>query len=424
MSEIWVVLKREFLERVRTRSFVISTLLLPLFVGAMWAMPMASRSGGGQQTLALVDQAPPGVGDYVANALASPPVADEDAVKYRVERVSGGLDAVRAELNRRVEAEEIDGYVYLPPDILQSNEAVFRARNIANFEVLRDIRRAVSGGAQAARMMQSGMNLAQVSAMIRPVELNTARITTRGEEGGDADATFAVAFIVAFLIYFMLIFYGMNVMRSVLEEKTSRIAEVIVSSMDAGRLMLGKILGIAAVALLQMGIWGVFLAIALTQTDAIAEQFGLPAEAMNALRVEPWVWACLLAFFLLGFFLYAALFAAVGAAVTSEQEAQQLQIVVLVPLIAPLAMMAAIASNPLGTIGTWFGLVPFSAPLAMPVRMAATAIPAWQIIASLVLLAATALFVTWLAGKIYRMGILSTGKRPTLKEVGRWLRAA
>ena len=126
----------------------------------------------------------------------------------------------------------------------------------------------------------------------------------------------------------------------------------------------------------------------------------------------------------LGFLLYAAVFAAVGAAVTSEQEGQQLQILVLLPLLAPIAMMPRIASDPMGTLATWFGLVPFSAPLAMPVRMAATSIPAVQIAGSLLVLAAAAIFLTWLAGKIYRVGILSTGKRPTLREVGRWLRAA
>ncbi len=422
MSETFVILKREFLERVRTKSFVISTLLFPVFMAAMLLLPAQGGGGGGDRDLVLVDEAPAGVGDYLISTLSTP--AGEDAIGYRIERAPGRMDAVRDELSRRVQAREIDGYIYLPPDILDRNEAVFRAHNIANFDVLRDIRRAASDGVQAARLMREGLELGQVMALVRPVELQTARITSRGEEGADADTTFVVAFVVAFLIYFMLIFYGMNVMRSVLEEKTSRIAEVLVSSVDATRLMLGKIIGVACVALFQVGIWAVFVAIALSQSDLITRRFGVPPEAFSAMRVDPWVGASLLTFFLLGFFLYAAVYAALGAAVTSEQEAQQLQVVVLLPLIVPIMLMTRIAGEPLGTLATVLGMVPFSSPLSMPFRMAATSIPIGQVVASLLLLAATAFLLTWLAGKIYRVGILSTGKRPTLREVGHWLRAA
>lgn len=424
MSEIAIVMKREFLERVRTRSFLISTVAFPLLMAALVALPaLVGSGGGGERELVLVDEAPTGIGERVAAVLSAAPESEE-AASYRVERVAGPFAGVREELIRRVQSEEIDGYVYLPADLMERNEVVYRARDIANMDVIDDLRRAASEGVQAARLREAGLDVTEVATLVRPVELQTARITTEGETAGSAVSTFFLAYIVGFLIYMMILIYAMNVMRSVLEEKTNRIAEVIVSSMKASHLMLGKILGVGGVALLQVAIWATFLALLASQSETIAQRFGLPPGALDAVRVEPGVGVALVGFFLLGFFLYAGLYAALGAAVNTEQEAQQLQTIVLLPLFVPLLFMVRIIGDPLGEVATILGMIPFTAPMTMPMRMAATGIPAVQIVGSLALLALTVVFVAWLAGKIYRVGILSTGKRPTLRELGRWLRTA
>lgn len=425
MSETTVVMRREIMERVRTRSFLISTLLFPVFMAALFVAPVLLGTGGGERRLVLVDEAPAGVGDaFVAGLTAAGAEKDRDAFTYRVERVSGPFAQVRERLNARVLAEEIHGYVHLPADVVAGNQVAYRARNVSSFSVERDIRRAASQAVQTARLRQAGLDLPQVSSLLRPVDLQTRRVTEEGEDAGSAESTFLLAYVTGFLIYMLVFMYGINVMRSVLEEKTNRIVEVIVSSMKATHLMLGKILGVGAVALLQVGIWIALALAAAWQSETIAARLNIPPGALSSINVDPWVLLSTLGFFLLGFLLYAALFAAVGAAVNSEQEAQQYQTLVFMPLIASILLMGPVINDPLGQLATTAGLVPLSAPIIMPMRMAAAAVPAAQVLASLVLLAVTVAFVTWLAGKIYRVGILSTGKKPTLRELARWLRAA
>jgi ABC-2 type transport system permease protein len=419
-----IVLKREFMERVRTRGFVLTTLLLPLFMGGLTLLP-ALMSSGGQRTLVVVDEAPAGIADYVVQSLSRPPAPDdEDAYTYRLERVPGPLASVREDLNRRVRAEQIDGYLYLPAAVVQGNEIEFRARNLSNFQVERDVRVAVSQAVQAARMREQGLDVVEVATLLRPVKVQTLRVTEQGEAEESGQSSFFLGYILGMMVYVLVVLYGINVMRSVLEEKTNRIVEVIVSSMKATHLMAGKILGVGAVAVLQVSIWALLGTLAATRSDSIAKSMGLPADALSSLNVDPWMLASAVAFFLLGFLLYAALFAAVGAAVNSEQEAQQFQTVALLPLIAPLVFIRQVISDPLGTTATALGMIPFTAPVTMPMRMAAAAVPAWQIGLSLLGTLVAVVLVAWVAGKIYRIGILSTGKKPSLRELGHWLRAA
>jgi ABC-2 type transport system permease protein len=263
-----------------------------------------------------------------------------------------------------------------------------------------------------------------VAGLVKRVEVGTGRITDEGEEGGSATSTFFLGYIVGFLVYLMILLYGMNVLRSVLEEKTNKISEVIVSSMKASHLMLGKILGVGAVALLQVAVWGAMIGFAVSRSDTLTAHFGMPPGALDVVNVPLGTLLAVLGFFVLGFLLYAALYAALGAAVNSEQEAQQFQMIVMMPLIVPMALVVRIVSDPLGQVATVLGLIPFTAPVTMAMRLASAPVPAGQIVASLALMVATVLAVAWVAGKIYRVGILSTGKRPTLRELGQWLRMA
>lgn len=424
MSETMVIIKREFVERVRSRSFVLSTVLFPLLIMASWAVPLLIGSGGSvHRRMVIVDNAPAGLGAKIEADLLAKQEA-KDAPTFEVERISTPFATVQAQLTDRVKREEIDGYLYLPADVLERNEVIFRADNIANFNVLGEVRRATSQAVQAYRLRASNIDPALIQSLVSDVKVNTARITAKGEDGGSAQSTFIMAYLISFLMYFMLIFYGVNVMRSVLEEKTNRISEVLISSVRAGPLMLGKILGVGAVAMLQIAIWAAFVGIVGSQTQLLTRRFDLPPNAFAGLRVEPGTALLLLAFFVLGFLLYSALYAALGAAMNTEQEAQQFQMVVLMPLIIPLLFFGKIAAEPLGETATMLGLIPFTAPLTNAMRMAASTVPALQLAASLAGMLVTVLVVAWLAGKIYRMGILSTGRRPSLRELGRWIRAA
>lgn len=421
MSEILLVVKREFLERVRTKSFLIGTFLVPLFFIGIYSVPFFVGSERTERTLVVVDEAPAGVAERMVAGLTAPRGGDEENT-YRVETLPGPFDAAREALTQRVLEKEIDGFVVLPADILENEPVVYRARNVANMDVLQDINLAASRAVQAARLDRAGLDGAEVAALVRGVTMNTARITERGEEGGSAISTLITAYVVVLLIYMLVFFYGVTVMRSVLEEKTNRIAEVIVSSMKSSHLMVGKIAGVGAVALLQVGIWAAFIILIATQSRVIAERMGIPPEALQAFQFDLGMLAPLLAFFIIGFFLYAALFAALGAAVGTEQEAQSLQMIILVPLILPMLLLLPITSEPLGSVATTLSMIPLTSPVVMPMRLSITSLPLGEVLLALAILIASVAAVAWLAGKIYRVGILSTGKKPTLRELGRWLR--
>jgi len=419
MSEVWIVLKREFMERVRTRSFLLATFLFPLFIIGLNVLPHLM---GGEETVrhvVVVDEAPAGMAQMVLAGLSAP----REGRSYKLEVVRQPLSAVQASLRERITGKKIDGYLHLPADVVTTSQVSYRARNVSNLGVMTDMRRAATQAVQETRLRTAGLQSTDVRALLRPVEVSTARVTATGEEGGSALVTFFAAYGMAMLMWLMVFLYGVNVMRSVLEEKTNRIVEVLVSSMKASHLMMGKILGVGLVALLQVAIWGLLITVGLTLAGQRLKTGGA-ASIMAGLKLTPGATATLLGFFVLGFFLYAAVFAAIGAAVTTDQEGQQFQTFAMVPLMLPVLFFPNVIGDPLGTTATVLGIIPFTAPVANAMRLGSTEIPPMQVAASLILLALTTMVVVWIAGKIYRFGILSTGKKASLSDVGRWLRAA
>jgi ABC-2 type transport system permease protein len=370
----------------------------------------------------LVDETNGPVGRDLVFLMTRKPESD-DEYTYSIERVTGTYDAHRAELNARIQAEEIDGYIVLPADVMQKDKILYRARNIANRQMLRDVNRNGSAAVQAERLRRTGIAARNLAPLLKPIDVEEAEITATGQEGRGAESTFFYAYIVAFLNYFMVAIYGMTVLRSVLEEKTNRISEVMVSSVRASDLMLGKIVGVSGAALLQVGIWTLVM-LAVTKTDLLTRALGIPPDALRAVSIDLASGILYFAYFILGFLLFAAVFAALGAAITTEQEAQSLQMIVMVPLFVPLLFLGPITNEPLGSLAVAFGYIPFTAPIAMPMRIATAPIPQVQIAVSLLILNTATLGIALLAGKIYRIGILSTGRRPTLAELARWLRQA
>ncbi len=422
MSETMLIVKREFRARVQSRMFLIGTLLFPLFLGGI-LIASASRDSGKHLHVAVVDEAPNAIGDRFVRELSVPREPSEGNT-YTVDRLRGPLARVRDSLNLLVQQKALDAYVVLPPDILQGDSVLYRARSIAGGQIRGEVGQAASRAAQAERLEAAGLRAEQVAQLVHPVSVSSARVSAQGERGGTDVSVFLFAYVVSFLIYFMTLFYGINVMRSVLEEKTNRISELMVSSVSPQNLMIGKVVGVGSAAILQVLIWAVLVLVAATQSAFLAQRFGISQQSLQVLHIAPLTGALFFAYFVLGFFLFAAVFAAVGAAVTSEQEAQSLQMGVMVPLIIPLLFIASIATDPLGPRATALGLIPFTSPIAMPMRIAAADIPPAQIAGSIALLVVSLFAVAWIAGKIYRVGILSTGKRPSLQELMRWIRTA
>ncbi len=423
MRETWIIVRREFLERVRTRAFVIGTIAFPVFMVAVFVMPRMMAGGSVERTFARVDEAPFEIGTRFESFLDMGQFTGSGN-QYTMERVAGTAATSIDTLNARVMREELDGYVVLPADIMESNRFVFRARSIANQVVVRDLRNAASEAVQAARLRAAGLDRADMTDLLRRVDVDDAAVTDTGEAGRSAESTFMFAYILAFLIYFITAIYGTSVLRSVLEEKTNRIAEVLVSSVNASRLMMGKVVGVGSAALFQVAIWTGAIILIATRSDLIARGAGVPVEVFAALSIPAGQAVLFILFFTLGFLLFSAVFAAAGAALTSEQEAQSVQMPLMLPLFLPLLVSFRVTAEPMSGMAVALGLFPLTSPITMPMRIAAAPIPAGQIAASLGLLVLGLFFMAWAGGKIFRIGILSTGARPSLRDLVRWVREA
>ncbi|HUF12962.1 MAG TPA: ABC transporter permease [Longimicrobiales bacterium] len=430
-SRTWAVFKREFSEQVRTKMFIIGTLFGPVMIVAIMFLPLLFlRAGGGsERDVVIVDATHTGLGDEVATALALPMLAggqggpvgpgvyhtdviDIDATEW---------EATRESLNQRLEAEEIDGYLYLPPRVEDDAEALYVGKTIG-IATESEIRRAVQTPIQARRLDEAGISQEIVSEAMRPVSVAARK---HGKEGDAAnpESLFIFAQLIAFSIYLVVILYGQAVLRGVLEEKRDRIVEVVLSSVRASMLMFGKIMGIGAAGLLQMAIWTLFGAVAMTWgVDFLRERGQQVTDVVPDLG--PMVAVAFLIFFFGGFLVYSALFAAVGAIATTDQEAQQLSFVPMLPLMIGFFMMFAGLTDPENSVFRMGSMVPLTSPMVMPVRVAMTDVPMGEFTLSVALLIVTVGAATWAAAKIYSIGILSTGKKPTMAEVWRWLRTA
>lgn len=424
MREMWIVVRREFRERIRTRAFMLSTILLPVFALSIFFVPalIQRASAGDHYNLVVVDETPEALGERVVAALTQPP-EDERASTFEVVRIARPLSAVRDSLTAAARAETIDGFLWIAEDFAETGSATYRARIITNVMLLERLRTATTQAIQAERLDRAGLDGLAVAALLMPAELETSQITRTGE-GGDARSTMVFAYVIMFVLYMFIILYGTQVMQSVHEEKGNRIAEVLMSSVKAPQLLAGKVFGVGGAALVQMAVWGSLVAVAALQRERIAALFDIPIETLEVLRIDPWTGLLLLLFALLGFFLYAALFATAGAATQDMQDANQFVWILLMPLILPMVLQFQVVAAPHGQLASALGWIPFTAPLAMPLRMSATEISGFEIGGSLVVLALAVLGVSWVAGKIYRVGMLSTGKRASMKELWQWVRAA
>jgi ABC-2 type transport system permease protein len=258
------------------------------------------------------------------------------------------------------------------------------------------------------------------------VDLTTKKISRGRTTEESAGQSFSLGYFMGIILYIAITLYGVNVMNSVLEEKTTRIVEVLISSLRPGQLMAGKIIGVGAVSLLQFVIWGVSARLLISQRARVAARLG-GTEDFSLFEVPDVSLATgivFLVYFLGGFFLYSSMFAAVGAMSSNEQEARQAQVPVTLLLLVSFVGMFSMLNDPNSSFAVALSLVPFTSPIAMPVRWAAGNLPVSEVVLSVGILAVTIVLVTWVAARIYRVGILMTGKRPSVREVVRWVRAA
>jgi ABC-2 type transport system permease protein len=420
MRKVWLVFKREYLTRVPTRAFVFSTVLVPaLLLGyVVLIIAVTKRSADTTLKIALVDES--GVLAPAISANLTEKLQNGELAVQVVDSLEKPDERVRADLRARVLSGKLGGYLVVPQDVLAGKSAEFYTKNPGDLTRLQPLRRAVGEAVVSRRLNERGIHIDDLAKVTEWVDIRVAKVTQKGtsEESGQ---TLVLGFVVAFLLYGTLIFYGVSTMRSVLEEKTSHIVEILVSSLRPVQLLAGKILGVAAVGFTQFMIWAVSAALLSTYGNSMASAMS-PGSASSHIHIPVPLLAYMVIFFLAGYFLYSALYSTIGAIASTDQDAQQLQIPVIVPLVLSLFFLNVILHDSNSTASVVLSLIPFFSPILMIFRLTLETPPLWQIALSLGLLIATTLGIVWFTARIYRVGILMYGKRPSLVEVFRWLR--
>ena len=416
VHKVWAIIRREFVERVRTKWFWISAVLGPVLFAGIIVFQIVQSLGGAVRNIAVVDSSSAGLGQRVVEAL-------EASGSFRATLVpahAGVMDS----LKDVVESKRLNGFLIVTNDLVETGRAEYQASNLG-MQTIETLQRTLGRLVVKERLEQKGVNPTVVDwAQIR-IALDQKKISRGKTVAENAAQSFFTAYMMAILLFMAILLYGVNVMSSVLEEKTNRIIEVLVSSVRPFQLMLGKILGAGSVSFFQFVIWGVSARVLLSLRGPIARALGAdPASVQLTLPHIPLTTlAVFIAFFLGGFLLYSAMFAAVGAMSSNEQEARQAQQPVTYLLMISYLSILGLTNDPSSTFARTLSLIPFTTPIATPVRWTAGSMPTWELVASLVILAIGIVAVTWIAARIYRVGILMTGKRPNLKELMRWVRA-
>lgn len=417
MSKLWTIIKREYLTRVKSKGFIIGTILSPLVMSSFIIVPvlLGKYSGPDKYSVVALDQS----GDEVlvkrVEVLLEP--KRREHIRYEFTRLAVDSDAEaeakRAELAGRLTRKEIDGYLILPKDVLSQKEVIFYAKNAASISGRTRMEDAISRATSERRIELAGLNADQVRNLTKEVTLKV--VNERGESGR---GRIMVAMSLMIMIYLTVLIYGITVMRGVTEEKQNRIIEVLLSSVRPFDLLMGKVIGIGLVGLTQYVFWAIC-------GSVLSGVAALPAVALYSDQI-PKISISLMIFFVvyyvLGYFLYATLYAMVGSIVSNDDDGQQAQMPISMTFMIAWILSILVMENPSGTAATILSLIPFFGPSLMFMRIALEAAPAWQIALSIALMVATIIGVVWLAAKIYRVGVLMYGKRPTIPELVRWLR--
>jgi ABC-2 type transport system permease protein len=420
MRKIWIIIKREYITRVKTKAFLITTLIVPLSGIATIALIAFIAKHGPNQSLrlAIVDNAG-GLATSLARNLkgtlsnGKPQFAVIDTIDR-----PASIETTERDLRSRVNSDALDAYLVIPADSAQSFE--FHTKNSGDFAILAPLTAAVNRALVEARLSARGIHVDDVSDITRGADLQVIKISASGESV-ERGQTFAISIGLVILLYMSLLMYGIITMRSVLEEKTTRTMEVLISSVRPSQLLVGKILGVAAAAFTQFLIWVISLGLLVSYGAVVAALFS-PGSSFRAIHfpIVMVVWATL--FFFGGYFLYSAMFAAIGAACSSETEAGQLQWLAMGPLVFAISIYWVVLTDPTSTASLVLSEIPFLSPILMPLRLSLQAAPIWQTSLSIVLLLLTIVGVIYASAKIYRIGVLMYGKRPTVPELLRWLR--
>ena len=436
MRKFLAVLKREYIQRVRAKMFIVSTILLPVVMSLFGIVPalILSINAGGPMRIAVVDQ----TGKLfvrLQEAVASEEKSAEDSERnqpgpkigartFKLEQVpSIGPDAsaARANLEARIRAKELDGYLILPPDFLQTGKAEFFNNSPGDFLSGRPLESALNRAAREQRLIEAKVDTGTRRALFQPVDVQSVQVGAPGEKSASDTGRFVVVFAVGFVMYLAILMYGQIILGAIIEEKETRIAEILFSSVKPFTLLMGKLVGVSLVALTQLAIWATAFAMFALYGVSLLASRGVPTT-IPSVPLAHYLYFGL--FFLLGYFIYATIYALVGSMVTTTQEGGQLAMPIILILVVSFYLFLPVSRSPDSPFSFWISMVPFSAPVAMPVRIVTQTPPFWQIALSLIIGFGTVVLIMWVASRIYRVGMLMYGKRASLPEALRWARQA
>ena len=425
-KKTFAIVRREYVERVRTKAFWIATLLIPiLFLVYVGIQIAVSRKTGGERKLVVLDP----TGTLYAPLVRE--LADIEASQKRegsgsrgphwdleLRPVAGTLDATKEALRRQVLEKTISAYLVLDPGLLRKEEVEYYSTTVSDYIALNQLQSAVNRVWMRQKMASRGLPPELTAELEKSINLRPFKVTQKGttEEKG---AGILAALVFLILMYSTFFMYGYQVMRGVIEEKSTRIVEIIIASVRPTELMLGKIVGIGLVGLTQYFVWSL---VAMNLSLPGIATVLVPSGDLGVPRIPFSMLGYFMLFFLLGYFLYAAVYTAIAAPFNTDQEAQQLAMIPMIMIVGGIAVYPAVMNNPNGGVALFFSLFPFTASLVMFLRTALSEPPAWQIALSIGLLLATTIALAWFAGRIYRVGILMYGKKPTIPEILRWAR--
>ncbi len=425
MNKLWLVVRREYLVRVKNPLFLVGTIVAPLLIAALYILPafLAGTAKSESMTVYVVENGT-GIVKHLTprEGLTFVPSTEP-------------IDSLKA---RALDSKQV-GVLTVPADLSRGQlTATFFASKAPSLQIERGIERNLSQAVRKIRLMSAGLTAEKVASSEVDLSLTSRTISREGEKQGSAFLAFALGYGMALLIYLMLTIYGSIVMQGVMEEKTNRIMEVMVSSVKPMQLMFGKIVAIGMVGLTQALIWIVlmwlvwlgfffalpFMNITVPESDP-GDLAGAAQIAFNLRQavqsISPWLLPLFLLYFIGGFFIYGSLFAAVGSAADQPQDAQNLTFIPMIPQLVPIVFLGPIVANPTGPLAVTLSLIPLFSPTVMIMRVAAGGVETWEVILSLLLLVAGVWLVAWISARIYRVGVLLYGKKVTPAELVKWV---
>ena len=403
MHNVWLIAKREYTERIKTKGFLIATILIPLLMGGglFGVATLAAKSKTTSHIAVLTSQL------QLADDLKQELQNGKDS-QMTVDILPAKTS--HAVLDQEMANKELDGYLVIVPatDAGRRPTFDFTPRSTADIATSSAIEEALHHVLTKEYLAAKGVSETETAALLAPVTLNVL-----GKNGvhGNSRSSFLVAYVLFLLMYMVVLLYGMNVARSIIEEKTSRVFEVLLATVKPDELLAGKILGVGAVGLTQVGIW-------MVAAGLLAARMG----ATSGVQISTPQVVFFIVYFALGYTLYSAAAAALGAMTNSEQELQQLNMFLMMPLFFSLLMLTPVVTNPNSLMSRIVSQIPFCAPLLMELRISISMPQPWEIALSIGLILVTIYAVLWVSSRIYRVGILMYGKKPNLPEILRWLK--